>query len=271
MKRIVISGGLGNQMFQYAFALALREKYDNVILDISLYNYARMHNGYELERVFGIKESLINKKGLYLLLLRFLLKFNPLNIVNYDQISYDKNNLDTYSLYYYGCWLSEKYFKHVEHQIRNVYTFTIKDEITNGIAQEMISKNSISIHIRRGDYKNAGIPLLGSDYYRRAIEYMKMKVKSSFFYVFTDDEDEGRELVETLAVPFKLINCNKGDNSYKDMFLMSKCKHNIIANSSFSWWGAWLNENEEKIVIAPSYWIPGDENHKPQLDNWIVL
>ena len=105
----------------------------------------------------------------------------------------------------------------------------------------------------------------------KAIDKINSLVENPYYYIFSDDPNEANKMAQTMAIKYKLIDHNKGKESYKDMFLMSQCKHNIIANSTFSWWGAWLNENEGKIVISPIYWDKNDLMFKPQPEDWISL
>ena len=119
--------------------------------------------------------------------------------------------------------------------------------------------NSVSIHIRRGDY--VADPTMYTshgtcdiDYYNRCVESLTEKVKDTSFFVFSDDPQWSRDSLK-LQYPAIFVDHNDMEHGYEDMRLMSQCKHNIIANSSFSWWGAWLNNNENKIVLAPEKWF----------------
>ena len=163
--------------------------------------------------------------------------------INYNQLHYIKNS-DLV-----GYFQSEKYFKNCKDLIRKYFTFAdslIDYNIINPV------ENSCSIHVRRGDYVNLQDyhPFPGMDYYRNAISYMKNK-GVNIFYIFSDD-------IEWCKEHFSYIDeiiYVEGNIDIKDLALMSICKNNIIANSSFSWWGAWLNGNENKIVISPSVWF----------------
>ncbi len=266
MKHIAIfTGGLGNQMFEYAFLLALRAKGHKVTIDISFYDYLQMHNGYELERVFGIYEKTIRKGGLHLFFLRVLDRIKPRLFYTEDILRFNKEVLDTPKRYIRGCWQNELYFKDIEPKIRKVFNFQSIDKKNEELANKMNGANSVSLHVRRGDYASFGMQIVGAEFYKQAISIMNSKVNSPVYYVFSDDNDEAKKIMDNMNVKYCIINHNEGDDSYKDMFLMSQCKHNIIANSSFSWWGAWLNNNPEKIVIAPK-WLT-DFNCK----DWIEL
>ncbi len=269
--RIVLTGGLGNQMFQYAMALKLRLQGKSAIIDTSFYDFVEMHNGYELERVFGIQEKVIKKKGLYLYFLRYLNKYHPSLLVTYDLLTYNQENLKSPKLYMIGNWQDERYFKDVRDKVCDKFVFKHIDAKNQLIANEMTTLNSVSIHLRRGDYASFGMTLVGADYYKKAIEKIKILIDNAQFYIFSDDLDEANKMAQAMSIKYKLIGHNKGKDSYKDMFLMTQCKHNIIANSSFSWWGAWLNNNKGKHVVAPKTWIESCSNLKPQAEDWILL
>ena len=162
--------------------------------------------------------------------------------------------------YYIGYWQSWKYFKDIEKRIKRDFSFD--EKLLPLSNREILSKirntNSVSIHIRRGDYIGNSIydNIATSDYYYKATDYIKKNVKNPFYFIFTNDPEWCK--VNMMLPNSLIVDINSGVDSYWDMFLMSQCKHNIIANSSFSWWGAWLNEHENKIVIAPRKWINED-------------
>lgn len=264
---IKILGGLGNQMFQYAFYKSLLCKGKLVKADISDFKVYDIHNGYELKNVFNIDvvEATISES--YKIgkpknrLDRYLIKFGLKN--NYYK---DKNEIDaiTYhpkifnmkqDMYLQGYWQSYKYFEHIKDEIISDFTFDKKLDMKNERIRDLICKtNSVSLHIRRGDYLgNKTVENICTNiYYKNAVEYIMKNVQNPKFFIFSNDIEWCRE-------NFLLDNVvyvdNSGENSYKDMLLMSKCKHNIIANSTFSWWGAYLNTNSSKIIICPDRWF----------------
>jgi len=268
--KMIALGGLGNQMFQYAFVIALRELGKKVQLDLSMYNSIVMHNGYELDRVFGIKENTVCKKGIHLYLLRILNKFKPASIATFDNFIFDEEALLTPKTFIWGFWQDERYFKKVNNQVRNAFSFKDIDDFNMSIAHEMKNKNSVSLHIRRGDYAEYGMSFVDESYYRNAVKIISEKVQNPEYYIFSDDEKEAERIGRVLGISYRMINHNKGLESYKDMYLMSQCKYNIIANSSFSWWGAWLNNNPNKLVVAPRIWEKKRPQFKPQAMNWIL-
>lgn len=280
MKQIVIlSGGLGNQMFQYALYLALKDKGKKVKLDTSLYSHVEMHNGYELEKCFGLNDPLIEGGYFHILYLRMLLKFKPANLLFGDILQYNDKIFETRCKYINGSWQCEKYFKHIDYLVRSAFAFRNIDTQNQNLATEIASQNAISIHLRRGDYLGNSIysGICTEKYYLTSTEELINKLSSNenvLFYIFSDDKNYANQFLSKFNYPAKLINHNKSTDSYKDMFLMSQCKHNIIANSSFSWWGAWLNANPEKIVIAPKRWfgVGSEDSYKDIVpENWIKV
>lgn len=268
---VFFQGGLGNQMFEYAFLLGLRAKGKKVKVDISFYKTFQQHNGYELDSVFGIEEDLVDRYGLNLFLTRAIRKTGIRKLISFDDETYDEFAAQGKSKFYNGYWQAPKYFENIENQLINVFSFKNIDQQNHVKAIKMQKCNSISIHIRRGDYSSYGMSLVGIDYYKKAISCIKDNVCNPVFFVFTDDYEESKMILDNFGVDYSIINNNHGKESYKDMYLMSKCKHNIIANSSFSWWGAFLNTNPNKIVIAPDMWLEGHPTLRPQLKTWIKI
>jgi hypothetical protein len=149
------------------------------------------------------------------------------------------------------------YFKNIETIIKNDFIFNqnIIDK-NKDLVSKIESCNSISLHVRRGDYVQNKITnqfhgLCSLKYYNNAIHYIEMKIKNIEIFVFSDDISWCKENLK-YNLPIHFMDTN---DAHSDLYLMTKCKHNIIANSSFSWWGAWLNTNKEKIVIAPKQWF----------------
>jgi hypothetical protein len=223
-------GGLGNQMFQYAFgfALAKRNKMD-IILDIGFFK--RTGNwtirNYELEQLNISKNKICNKGFFFFIILRKIYK----------------------SRYYFeGYFQGEKYFADCTEEIRKEFQFKERLQIPDG--------NTVAIHIRRGDYvKLADIHLVCTPaYYENAIAYIQSKIENPVFYVFSDDLKWVRQNIN-IPRDSVFMNYNPSLPSSHDMQLMSLCKHQIISNSSYSWWAAWLNRNPGKIVVAPDKWF----------------
>ena len=174
-----------------------------------------------------------------------------------------------------GYYQSEKYFKHAREKVLEVISVT--DEVKNGIQDQINiikSEYTISLHIRRGDYMNYPDihPIPSYDYYKTAIEHIVNKTGKNDIeiFVFSDDIEWCVNNLFSLAQinGIKKINFVSDNKNYEDMHLMSLCNHNVIANSSFSWWAAWLNKHKDKIVVAPNNWFgqqgPGDNDLIPE-------
>lgn len=177
--------------------------------------------------------------------------------------------------YYEGYFQHEKYFKHLREDILKSFSLSVPlDEKNQTVLNKILETNSVSIHIRRGDYvhlehvsKTHGTCSL--DYYKKAVEYITKKVENPHFFIFSDDIDW---VIKNFKIeyPFMVVDFNQ-EKEYFDLNLMKNCKHNIIANSSFSWWGGWLNENPQKIVIAPKKWTLKKQKCDILPSGWVKL
>lgn len=289
MKIIRIIGGIGNQMFQYAFALSLQKHFPTeiVLIDTSLFNGYALHNGYELGRVFGVDLPIatgkdIRKVSCYIPNYKWSRLYRK--IFGYRKTEFKEPRLFDFwgetafaidrDCYYEGSWQNEKYFKDFQNEIREAFSFKQPlSEMNLNVLDEINENNSVSIHVRRGDYLNdpAYQGVCDVPYYTNAIRYIKKRVEAPFFFIFSNDIDWCQEHITPLCDKYKIIGWNSGKDSWADMQLMSLCKHNIIAHSSFSWWGAWLNAHESKIVVAPRGWYNEKGiTESPQLEDWIL-
>lgn len=292
MISIKLKGGLGNQMFQYATlkALSLIHK-KKIYIDLESIKKAQLTTDLFTPRKFSLNVFGIEATPLPILF-RFALKISVVlkKILTSDiNLFYNSYNDDSdlsiikFPAYLDGYFQSENYFKEFRQQILAEFSFKFAlDKANERLLCDLNKNESISIHFRRADYVDKpevslfhGVCSL--DYYRTAIEYLKEKIHSPVFYVFTDDPI----WVQTYFIDSNplyrmvLVNINHGVDSWKDMYLMSKCRYNIIANSSFSWWGAWLNTNPDKIVIAPSQWYADPKvnakSHNIVPSSWIKI
>ncbi len=276
---VVIKCGLGNQMFQYALYKSLLDNKKEVKLDISWFKTNQDHNGLELEKVFEIGPfDIASKRELNLLreykkdlFSKFKRKIFGFKKKHYTEkkmnFKYNKKIFQKDNIYLDGFWQSENYFYNIKEDIFDIFKFRkIIGKRNIDLAETISNSESVSVHIRRGDYlqdENLG-GVCNNSYYLESVKILQTKLKNPFFYFFSDDPDWVKKTFNLDRM--KVIDWNTGINSYLDMFLMTKCKHNVIANSSFSWWGAYLNNYKNKIVIAPKVWF-NDNLHK---DNDIV-
>ena len=264
-------GGLGNQMFQYAMYLKLKSLGKNVKFDdVTSYE---LSNARPIQlAVFGIDFSRASREEItemrdssMALKDRVRRKLHGRNLKQYIEANYcyDPHVYDLDDTYLIGYFQSDKYFSDIANQIRDTYTFD--DSYITDLAREteaaiVKEPNAVSIHVRRGDYASLDAGDLYTDictdeYYEAAIEYVLNRYPDARFYLFTNDHTWAEFFVN--IHPNAKITVVKGSTEYTgylDMYLMSKCRHHIIANSSFSWWGAWLS-NDDGLTIAPCPWL----------------
>ena len=270
-----ITGGLGNQMFQYAAARAVSLKLDTpLLLDTRNYSTYKLHQGFELPFVFNIAAELACEHDLekYLRCEKYKLFRKLLSCVGLKSQKTSKfmpepyfqywNEIENVEIccYLSGYWQSEKYFSSFKNQIRRDFEFRQPiSDLNAAISDEILSVNAVSVHIRRGDYitnprANSVHGVCSINYYDQAISFMVQKLTNPKFFIFSDDPLWVKNNLKT-DFTCKFIAHNHVVESYNDMRLMSLCKHHIIANSSFSWWGAWLNPEPEKLIVAPQNWF----------------
>lgn len=273
MMIIRLMGGLGNQLQQYA----LYRKYEmlgkEAKLDITWFadkvqEKMQAPRLLELNRFEGLSvktaaaedvRSLLGRQfeeqaGLWEKVKR---KINPALVPVFEETEmYHPEILGWDGKYLVGYWACEAYYADVLDTIRSEIRFPASENPQNAaMAQEMEQTQSVSIHIRRGDYLDvANREMFGNicteSYYERAVSYLKEKVPNPVFYIFSDDSDYVRTKYQ--GKEYRIVDWNKGEDSLYDMMLMSHCRHNICANSTFSFWGARLNGHAGKIMIRPS-------------------
>lgn len=282
-----MNGGLGNQMFQYSVARSISlSRREPLELDSSSYQKHKMHQGFELFDVFDLPAKLAQKESVNSLLswrsnrvVRKILKrpvasrFRGKHFIIEPHFHYwgGIHNVPS-NCYLEGYWQSENYFMDFEKEIRKDFEFKKLPLGQNSLVSEQIQAvNSVSLHVRRGDYisnikASAMHSVCSLAYYQSAIEYVVEKLEQPTFFIFSDDIEWVKNNLR-IDFPCHYIGHNQGKESYNDMRLMSLCRHNIIANSSFSWWGAWLNANQDKIVVAPEKWFEKSTNIQNLIPN----
>jgi hypothetical protein len=271
-----LAGGLGNQMFQYAFARALSIKYNtNLKIDLSFLKNRNMgpnftYRNYELD-IFNVVED-----------------FNPTfeNCIRFDEphLNYSKEIVDNINrqidkdIMIDGYWQSVKYFEESKSVIKSDFTFKslVDDSSVDKIKlmlDDIRSTNSVMLNIRRTDFLNNDFHgVMGLDYINKSTELLESKIDNPKYFIFSDD-------IEWCEENIKLNNMVIVDHSYKgDRFsyylqLMKECKNFIIPNSSFAWWSAWLSDSPNKIVIAPKKWFTNESINTSDLipSDWIRI
>lgn len=286
-----LTGGLGNQMFQYAFGRANTKRL-GVDLALELSNKTlRIHNGFELGRIFNIQAKVATQADTQAVLglQRYSVIRHSIKCLGLGNILLARYVEEPYfhfapqmvaipdNTYVCGYWQSEKYFREITTVIRSDFSFKQPISKQNAMLAETISPlNSVSLHVRRNDYArdqkiNATHGLCSLDYYQAAIRYIAQRVECPHFFVFSDDIAWVENNLK-IEFPCQYVGHNQEVESYNDMRLMSLCRHHIIANSSFSWWGAWLNASAGKIVVAPKRWFANQTDVRdlfPQ--GWVTL
>lgn len=312
MKTVVMLGGLGSQMFKYAFYLHLQEKSDEkCYISTVPYSLKKMWNGYELERIFNLNVEKIedsftdsqknnyyrNEIGYIDILFRMMNYIEPNKTMcrinrgcmdygternikqkihqkvqnTYIKLKKIEEYVDEYIPFYWKIkgnviydefnHTSDKYIKLQKEKLKNVFRFPAFDtQLNEQVSQEMLSVESVAVHVRRGDHMYDNKALFDREYFKRAITYVKNKVKCPVFYIFSDDFEWCRNNLKELGLSESdslcYVNWNEEKESFRDMQLMTYCKHNILCISSFSWWGYYLSKHTDKIVCAPKeYWF----------------
>lgn len=270
---VKLIGGLGNQLFQYALGRNLALKNNTELkLDISGFETYKLHK-YGLHH-FNIIENFASEKDLMHIKMpsspvkNFLIDINCKLTGNITQLYFKEAHFNfdpnffklTDNQYLDGYWQSEKYFKDIKSVIVNDFKIkTAPNSANKKMSESIENSNSISIHIRRGDYitdakTNNDHGVCSWEYYENAIEKIVNLVENPLFFIFSDDPLWVEKNFE-IAYDHIYVNINDADKNYEDLRLMTLCKHHIIANSTFSWWGAWLNLNPDKIIYAPKKWF----------------
>lgn len=272
---IELAGGLGNQMFQYAFFLQMQHLgYPcKFYFDQSQF----IHNGPEIDRVFDLHLPMATDEELDRVLGRNknILSRIALKLGKQVSISYWEHDkgyrykpelfIQVRPVYLQGCWLSALYFRDIEAQVRKAFRFHEINDAENKEVAELIKHStcSVAVHARFGDYLSSAthLNLDYRDYLKKAIHRLPVTVSRDFF-IFSDDLQKAKSVLnnlETLNGTIHFVSGNDGSQSWKDMALMSHCHYQIIANSTFSWWAAWLNDHPGKTVVAPKDWFTKDE------------
>jgi hypothetical protein len=296
-KKIIFNlmGGLGNQMFQYAAARAIELELNLPIFYMTdMFSEYKNHNGLELENVFDIKLRLASKSDLYStigifysqpIIRRLIGKYKFTSRIN-PSLAYEPHfnfwpGLYRYISrggYFHGYWQSDRYFLRHAEVLRKEFKFKkLLSEANLNLLKNIDNTESISIHIRRGDYIKTPSKEIYSEclleYYETAINTMIKNLDYPVLYFFSDDPCWTKNTFEHIKLKKVFIDINIGENSSNDMFLMSRCKFNIISNSTFSWWAAWLNSYDRKIVICPSDWFKDRSINTKDLHpkEWILI
>ena len=277
---IKIKGGLGNQLFQYAVGRALALHHRSPLkLDLTIFKTYKLHryllDQFAIQADIATEDEIIKLKGRNNVLFSALRKAGLVKRKSYlkeKRSSYfDVSVFKNDDVYLDGYWQNELYFSDIrEELLRDLTSISSMSDLGVVYMEGIKKRNTVSLHVRRGNYLNLkNFNVLDIDYYMKAVEYIRKNVEKPTFFIFSDDLEWCKNSLGFLD------NCVFVDSTrteIDDLKLMSFCQHNIIANSSFSWWGAWLNQNCKKTVIAPKDWLlndPGSSN--VILSDWVKL
>jgi hypothetical protein len=283
-----LQGGLGNQMFQYAFGKLLGQICSEPVYADTSYSFFIRHRPYaldafqlELKSITPLQIPFLypaNIPGIENHWLRFYQQLNlpgPRVVTENKQYKFDRRILQQASKdqFLIGFWQHYKYLEKIEKELRTDFTFKQKIPSRFSAKVKMItSRKSVAIHIRRGDYlRSTGFESCPLTYYQNAIKIMDQKIKQPHYFIFSDDMKWSKEHFSPLPKVTFIDGEDRPDTL--DLQLMQMCKHHIIANSTFSWWGAWLGYSTQQLVIMPMKWSKTDSQaHKAfKLKHWMEI
>ena len=303
------TGGLGNQMFQYALYRYLKRKYprETVKADISWYSWNKAHQGFELNRlfkradnpafeldeakvgeIFRVSGKLPQKNELIRYFNRIVRllgerSFEEKHIFedghehSHEELRRRIDNIPPgKDAYITGYFLDEVYYRNDLEELRNCFTFDIVNlsQENREILERIDECESVSIHVRRGDYLSKTysdtFKILSEDYYRKAVDHIKERITVPRFFIFSDDKEFALSAFNYLENK-EVVTGNSGENSYLDMFLMSRCRYNITANSTFSEWAGLLNSFEKAIIIYPREYLSDKDSEIKTIEGWVRL
>ena len=282
-----LKGGLGNQMFQYALGRKLALQ-NNDVLKLDVSGLDRANEVGDIYRPFYLGEFNITAaiasseetrvlKYPYGLLSKALRRFR-FKVLRQMHTGWEPEVLKKKGdIYLDGFWQSPKYFEDIRSTLLKDFSLKDSSSVSGQQYADMVQEcSAVSIHVRRGDYASnqkvsKAYGACSLEYYKKAIAKISSKVIDPAFFVFSDDVVWAKEHLNTGDIAVYVSADDMTDA--EEMILMSKCKHNIIANSSFSWWGAWLNQNKEKIIVAPKPWFEKNEKQFKHLipETWIRI
>lgn len=288
-----LQGGLGNQMFQYAIARALSMHYKtDFVLESSWFN--DLEKGVTPRKLelplLNINQALfedggkLTKRKKIRFAIQKYLPFGPIiqrqvNAYDFDQEIFNLKNISRRDLYLFGYWQSYRYFNNIRHLLQ--LEFTARDPLPQAYKKfesQILTSESVMVHIRRGDYVNSRSAsqfhgALDLNYYLTAFNHILSKHQNAHFFIFSDDLDWAKLALPQSITRTYIENLSPDNSTIHELELMTSCKHHIIANSSFSWWGAWLRKNNEGNIFTPNRWINDRSLNLSNLipEDWIKL
>jgi len=276
-----LQGGLGNQLFQYSFARSIAWKLNtSLYFDVNWYLNKHREYPFELSLLhFNTVVKVYPRIGEYIY--KKLLKIEKLNkIFSFIPNYISEENFSGYklismnNLYFDGYWENYILFSDYNKNLLNEFTLKSDFTIANKLyVDSILSSNSVSVHLRGGPYLNdpninVNYEECTPDYFNKAFNFIRNKVENPLFFVFSNDNIWAKKY---LNYTDDIVFIENEGPDYEHLIMMSLCKHNIIVNSTFSWWGAWLNKNRHKIVVAPIKWFRGKKENIKYPISWVRI
>jgi hypothetical protein len=259
----------------------------DVLFDLEFFNNEKLKKYYKLDKfntkivpaeiddIRKIKKKLITPR-IFRRVLRKLGSDGYLNkSSHFDERWFETNECIELNrkkkIYISGYFTDKKFFEVINDEILDYFKLSVPlNEENKAILNRIEKSNSVSLHVRRGDYvMNPFFTNIDLEYYQRAMSHMETIIESPLYFIFSDDINWVKKKFGVIA-NFVYVEINDMSTDFMELFLMSRCKNNIIANSTFSWWGAWLNSNPNKTVIAPYYWFEDKASQARYENNYLV-
>lgn len=279
-------------MFQYALAISMDAEGIPTKISVNDFLLNRHYQGFELLKAFDVPMPIVDRwraslmsrvrpllmnagSGLVKNTLSKLLLSSSNEFHEKLEYQYDEEVMQQRDSHLIGTWQCPKYFESQQQLIREVFNFNKPhDDLNLKFSTEIAASNAVAVHVRRGFYleqsmSRSHMVIDSSDYYYKAFDLISQQVKNPVFYVFSDDIAWAKRNLK--GGRFVFVSHNRGANSYLDMYLMSLCKHFVIANSAFSWWPAWLAPNQDKVVVVPKPWVRESDCPSIYLGNWQAI
>lgn len=298
MINLKISDGLGNQMFQYAFGRALSELcQDRLYLNLLHFAQSDLRH-YSLKHFYLNEEvKVYSKPQQYVTYMYGKLKYEYLTRIKYKNFTgskveqlqtfnregiyyglspyeyYEIQTSSSFIKYVNGYWQSPKFFNQIESKLQQeLRVKTAPSEKNKAMIKKIEQSNAVCVHIRRGDYVGSSFDICTEAYYQKAMDIIASKVENPTFYIFSNSSEDLQWIKENYHFDYNLVYVDLNNCDYEELRLMYTCKHFIISNSTFSWWGAYLSTYTDKVVIAPSKWnLDYEVVEDLYLDHWIKI
>lgn len=279
MRLIKMTGGMGNQMFIYALYLRMRHDFPRTRIDLSDMQHYHAHSGYALWRAFALPRTELIWPQWFKKVVEFLCFRTILERKQKGSLHAYRHKQCYPLLYFKGFYQNERYFADIADEVRSTFRFDLSAASPHTLTLRdtiLANPHSVSIHVRRGDYLHPqfyeaygkSCPL---DYYCQAIAEALQHDVQAHFYLFSDDVPWCLAHLPLRPDQLTAVQHNTGTDSWQDMMLMSLCQHNIIANSTFSWWAAWLNAHPHKRVYCPQQWTHSNDSNVICPPQWLRI